>query len=74
MNEILVGTIFMVKAMAFAPCVQLVDNVTSRYPHMTIQAEKNNVQVMIMPSDYYRFGFHCTNGELIVYRKSLTSS
>jgi hypothetical protein len=73
MTEILVGTIFLVKTLAFTPCVQFVDDLTAKYSHMVIKAEKNDVQVLVAPNNSYRYGFHCTNGQLKIYRKTLTS-
>jgi ribosomal protein S24E len=69
MTEILVGTLFMIKSMAFSDCVRLVHSKTEYMTHVILKAEKNDVQVLLVPNNKYRYGIHCTNGQMKVYRK-----
>lgn len=72
MTEILVGTLFMIKSVAWNKCVSWVDSKTEYMPHMIMKAEVNDVQVLLMPNNEYRYGIHCTNGQMKVYQKKLS--
>ena len=71
MPELLAGVLLFTKSMTFLTCVQRAISYTERMSHVILKAEKNDVQVLLLPNNEYRIGIHCRNGQIKVYRKNL---
>ena len=69
MPEILAGALVMTKVMMWSTCVEKVIRYTERMSHVIIKAEKNDVQVLLLPNNEYRIGVQCRNGQMKIYRK-----